>query len=126
LPPPRLRRIWLFLGWCFAAYVVYVSLTPSPPEIAHKIWDKATHLLAYVWLMLWFAQLHQTLARKARTALALIGMGIAVEILQGVGGVRHADAFDALANALGVGGGLLLSCTPLGTVLRWLEHKTTA
>jgi VanZ family protein len=122
----RLRRIWLFLGWCFAAYVVYGSLTPHPPEIVGKIWDKAAHVLAYAWLMLWFAQLHQRLARKARPALALIGMGIAVEILQGLGGVRHAEALDALANALGVGAGLLLSCTPLGAVLGWLERKTAA
>jgi VanZ family protein len=124
MTPLRLRRLWLFLGCCFLALVVYFSLAPSLPSAAQKIWDKASHLLSYAWLMLWFAQLPRKFTNKAIGALALIGLGIALEFLQGLGSVRHADALDGLANTLGVGGGLLLSLTPLGAVLRKLEAAT--
>ncbi len=118
-----LRRWWLMFGWVFVALVVYFSLAPALPSAAQKIWDKASHLLSYAWLMLWFAQLHEALTHKARVALALVGLGIALELLQGAGSTRHADPFDALANILGVSAGLLLSLTPAGNLLRRLQAK---
>jgi VanZ family protein len=122
----RLHRIWLVLGWCFVALTIYLSLTPTPPDVTLAAGDKPAHLLGYTALMLWFAQLHSTLVFKARVALTLVGLGIALEILQGLGGVRHAEVLDALANALGVGAGLLLSLTPLGGVLRRLGGNMPA
>jgi len=126
MQPSRLRRVWQILGWCFVAAAIWLSLTPTPPDVVFSAGDKPAHFLGYTALMLWFAQLHGTLAPKVRTALALIGLGIVLEILQGIGGVRSAEALDALANAIGVGGGLLLSLTPFGAVLRWLEARTQA
>ncbi len=117
----RVRRLWRFLGWCFVVAAIWLSLTPEPPSAVFAAGDKPAHLLGYTTLMLWFAQLDPTLAAKVRVALALIGLGIVLEILQDIGGVRHADVLDALANSFGVGVGLLLGCTPLGCVLRRLE-----
>lgn len=119
------RRFWLVLAWGFLVLVVYFSLAPSLPSAAQKVWDKASHLLSYMWLMWWFAQLNASRAGKLRVALALIGLGIGLELLQGLTLTRRADAFDAIANALGVGAGLLLSFTPLGAVLRRLEMSAS-
>lgn len=123
MQPSRLRRIWRFLGWCFVVAAIWFSLTPEPPSAVFVAGDKPAHMLGYAALMLWFAQLHRTLAAKVRIALALVGLGIALEVLQGIGGVRSAEALDALANACGVGGGLLLSFTPCASLLRWLEAR---
>lgn len=67
--------------------------------------DKLGHLLAYGLLMFWFCQLY--LSRKARLAhaVAFLAMGIGLEFLQGMGGVRHYDVVDMLANALGLAAG---------------------
>jgi VanZ family protein len=123
MQPSRLRRIWRFLGWCFVVAAIWLSLTPEPPSVVFAAGDKPAHFLGYTALMLWFAQLHRALTAKVRAALALIVLGIVLEILQGIGGVRSAEALDALANACGVGGGLLLSLTPCGSLLRWLEAQ---
>jgi VanZ family protein len=122
LPRLRLHTLWLALGWCFVGAVVYFSLTPDVPRLAQRVWDKANHFSAYAWLMWWFAQVHARLASRVRAALALTALGVALEILQGLGAARQAQWADALANTLGVGAGFALALTPLGATLRWAER----
>jgi glycopeptide antibiotics resistance protein len=62
------------------------------------------HLVAYAALMFWFAQLYRT---RVFWAAGFIGMGMALELMQGWLGTRSLEALDMLANALGVLSGWL-------------------
>jgi len=95
------RRLWLALGWAMVCAVVWLSLTPSPPEVDFKESDKVGHFLAYGVLMFWFAQLY---TRKTRFfyGAGFVAMGIALEFLQDALGYRTLDLTDMAANTLGV------------------------
>ena len=83
------------------AAIVWVSLTPSPPELDFEQGDKVGHLASYSLLMFWFAQLYAGRARIAYAA-GFIAMGVALEFVQGQLGFRSFDGIDMAANALGV------------------------
>ena len=92
-------------GWLYAAAIVYLSLTPSPPEPGFAYGDKLGHFLAYALLMLWFAWLHRDAASRMAYAALWIGMGVALEFAQGQTAVRSFELADMAANALGVAAG---------------------
>ncbi|HEX6268109.1 MAG TPA: hypothetical protein VFZ81_14590 [Burkholderiales bacterium] len=94
----RLRALWLAVGWSLVAAVVWLSLTPAPPELG-KGGDKLGHLLGYGLLMFWFAQLY---LRRVFYAAGFIAMGVALELLQGWLGYRSLEGYDMLANSAGV------------------------
>jgi hypothetical protein len=113
----RFSKFWLSLGWSLVAAIVYLSLTSTPPagpDIPQG--DKAAHLLGYGLLMFYFCQLYAV--GQGRFALGFVLMGTLLEMLQGLGGVRTADTFDALANTAGVLAGWGLGLTPAGA---WLQ-----
>lgn len=92
------------MGWCWVALVVYFTLTPSPPrmDLGIDFADKLQHLFAYAWLMGWFAPLYPDRRPRLRVAVALVALGITLEFLQYLGGVRYLEVADMLANATGV------------------------
>jgi len=112
--------LWLAIGWLLIATVAYLSLTPSPPEVDLLPYDKLRHGFTYACLMFWFGSVYLP-AGHPWLAVSLIVFGIALEILQGMGGVRHFEFFDMLANATGVLMGWLLCRSALGTLLLKLE-----
>jgi VanZ family protein len=122
---PRLKfhALWLALGWGWVALVIYLSLTPHPPQINLTSGDKIGHLLAYGGLMLWFAQLYQTFPAKNKIAIGLIGLGIAIEFAQEQTGYRTFEVADMGADAIGVAIGYLLSLTRLTETLRFAERS---
>jgi VanZ family protein len=81
------------------AAVVWLSLTPSPPDIDIEGGDKLGHLVSYFVLMFWFAQLY---ASRAWYAAGFVALGIALEFLQGALGYRAFERYDILANSAGV------------------------
>lgn len=97
-----MRKAAVAAGWAWAAAIVWLSLTPSPPQIELEHGDKLGHFAAYGLLMFWFAQLHVERPTRAAYALAFVAMGVALEFLQGELGYRAAEVFDMYANALGV------------------------
>jgi VanZ family protein len=109
-----MRKALVAAGWGWAAAIVWLSLTPSPPEVDIAHGDKLGHLLAYGLLMFWFSQLY--LERKARIAYAVgfIAMGVGLEFLQGQLGYRTYEVFDMYANTLGVA---------LGGALGWISPR---
>lgn len=111
--PALLRRFWLGIGWFGIALLLYLSLTPQPPEIPVEHGDKFGHALAYAMLMYWWAQLSVSTRQRLWLAAGLIGLGIAIEYVQGWTGLRTFDYFDMLADAVGVTfGGVLAAFTP--------------
>ncbi|MDT8384898.1 MAG: VanZ family protein [Gammaproteobacteria bacterium] len=105
LPINRFRffLLWLLIGWALVAVVLFLSLTPSPPEVLDFTFaDKLEHLLAYSVLMGLFGQLYGSLRQQLLWALGFCLMGIALEFAQGWGGHRFFDVADMAANTLGV------------------------
>ncbi len=120
----RYYAIWFYIGMFQVAVLLYYSLIPSPPSptsLQHA--DKIYHFTAYAWLALWFAQLYATV-RYLRLGLCLIMLGVIVEILQSLGGMRMFEYSDMLANSLGVLVSLtILSYTKVNRLLCYVECK---
>jgi VanZ family protein len=94
-----MRKAMVAAGWAWAGAIVWLSLTPAPPDVGIDQGDKLGHFVAYGWLMFWFAQLY---ARRLPWAAGFVALGIALEFLQGALGYRTFDALDMVANTLGV------------------------
>lgn len=91
--------------------VCYFSLTTTPPriDIQFKYLDKLEHLFSYFVLMLWFAQLYPQNKTRIYYAVFFISLGITLEVLQRLGGVRFFEYADMLANTAGVVIGYILA-----------------
>lgn len=94
----RWRPVWQGLGGLLVLLIVWFSLVPRPPQVGPEMSDKAHHFLAYFTLMFWFGQLH---ARRLPVLLGCLGLGLALEWLQGLTGYRTASGLDMLANTAG-------------------------
>jgi VanZ family protein len=116
------KKLWLGMGLGFVLLVVYLSLTPDPLRAPTIDGFKTGHILAYLWLMLWFAQVCTTVPRKLAVAAAFCVMGVALEYVQGTTGYRTFSYTDMWDNALGVAVGFALSFTPMGAALAKFEN----
>ena len=120
----KLRRIWLALGWLWIATIIYLSLTPHPPEPMHFLnADKLEHALAYSFLMLWFCQVYQQRTPRILIAGLLVALGIGIEYLQRITVYRIFDYADMLAHGAGVLLSLILISIGLGRIGVMLETK---
>ncbi|HFC54352.1 MAG TPA: VanZ family protein [Gammaproteobacteria bacterium] len=117
----RYRPLWLAMGWGMVALVFYLSLTPRPVELRIDYGDKYLHLLAYFVLMWWFQQLYP--ARGARLLLLCLftGMGVGLEYLQGISGMRVFDPADMVANGLGALLAWTVGWLGFASLLPWVE-----
>ena len=97
-----MRMIGLGLGWGWAAAIVWLSLTPSPPQVDVAYGDKLGHFGAYGLLMFWFALLYLSWPIRACYMIGFIALGVGLEFLQGMLGHRLFDVVDMLANGTGV------------------------
>jgi len=97
------RRFWLRIGWGLIALVIFFSVTTSPPQIDINIasLDKLEHFFAYAVLMGWFGQLYHTTKTRTIWFVGFVVMGISLEIIQGLGGVRYFEYADMVANTAG-------------------------
>lgn len=119
----RYRKAWLSGAWGLVALVIYLSLMPAPPQVLTFDWsDKFEHGLAYTSMSWCFCQLYRTGAQRIRVVVALIAMGIVIEILQGLSGYRFFEYADILANSVGVWAGFLLARTALGRAFIGIEE----
>lgn len=118
----RYHTWWTALGWGFVLSIVYLSLMRAPQTIDPSAFDIG-HLLAYGWLMTWFAQIHRSAATRLVIGAALCALGAALEFAQGMTGYRTFDYADMGMNALGIAVGLLLARTPVQNALRALERR---
>lgn len=105
------------------AMVVFLSLTSGPVNIDIDHIDKVEHTLAYLILMGWFAQIYDSTKTRLLFAVGFIGMGIGLEFLQGMGGVRYFEYSDMVANSLGVVLGWVLTRKRFDRILVTLERQ---
>ena len=100
LTSPRLQPLRLALFALLIATISWLALSPHPPSGVSTGWDKANHALAFAALMG-----SGRLAWPPRLALlagALLAYGVLIELLQAQIPGRSAEAWDVLADALGI------------------------
>jgi VanZ family protein len=121
LPDLRYGRFWLIFGWVSVLAALYLSLAPIT-EMNLPAWnDKLEHAFGYFLLTFWFCGIYPR-RQYWLVGLAMFGMGILVEVLQGAMQLgRQADVRDLIADTIGIVPAMLLSLTPLGRWPRWLE-----
>lgn len=87
----------------FAAAVAVFAFSPSTGVDSGLPWDKANHALAFlVWTIL--AGAGWPKAGVLRLALAMLALGTAIELIQGLPAVgRDADVWDVVADMVGFG-----------------------
>lgn len=113
---PRTARRWRALLWLLVCVVTVLALSPAPPKSVDIGGDKINHLLAFATLA--------TVAALAwarawpPVALALLMYGGLIELLQSFTPTRKAEWADLLADATGIGLGLLLAAF----LLRWARR----
>lgn len=98
----RLRPLWVGGGWLYAAAIVFLSLTPRPPQLDVAYGDKLGHLFAFGLLMFWFCFLYRHRDTRFAYGIGWIAMGIALEFAQRATGYRSFEVADMIANSLGV------------------------
>ena len=100
---------WLF--WICFWGVNVLALSPAPylpPLDIFNWWDKAQHATGFGTLAI-LASLAYPRISKYRVGVLLCLQGVAIEVLQYVGGYRYGDWQDAVADAVGVLLGLVLA-----------------
>jgi VanZ family protein len=106
-----MRVVLIAGGWLWAAAIVWLSLTPSPPDpgLDFEGADKLEHIAAYALLMVWFAWLYPS--RRARLGYAALwfALGVGLEFAQGATGYRDFEVADMVADALGLSLGAALA-----------------
>lgn len=116
----RFSGLWWTLGVLWLAWVSYASLMPAPPG-AGLLPDKLQHILVYASLGFWFGCLVRP-NRHWHLVAVLALWGGALEVLQGMGGMRHAEGLDALGNGCGALLGVAVTRTPCGQLLYRMEQ----
>lgn len=102
------QRAWRVLLLLLLAVISYLALSPAPPPGMDTGWDKLNHLLAFASLAL--AACFSTGSGPLpalRSALALLAYGGLIEVLQTLLPPRQGEWADLLADAMGIGLGLL-------------------
>jgi VanZ family protein len=94
-------RLWRVIFWSCTAAVLFLALRPQPAEpMLFNHLDKLQHAAAFAvltalgWLAGW--------RRPGRLGLALVGLGVLIEVLQMLTKTRQGEVADALADAVGV------------------------
>jgi VanZ family protein len=119
-----IKRVLLTIGWMLVILVVYLSLTPHPPEpMRFENADKFEHALAYAALSFWFCHIYSSVISRLLVIAALVGLGVGLEYVQGWTGYRTFDVMDMLADGAGVLLGWMLVLTPLMRVLADVERR---
>lgn len=119
----KYRKLWLIIGWGLVLAIWYLSLTPKPPEVGIKFWDKLSHFVAYAVLMGWFGQLYLEKYQRLFWVAFFVSMGIGIEIFQGMGEYRLFEYRDMLANTLGVITAIVILYFKGDGILFWFEQR---
>jgi VanZ family protein len=118
---------WIAASVLLVAGVIFGSLMPGPPgpDVGH--FDKLEHALAYAVLAVWFTGISLR-ANYRKVAVALAGLGVAIEFLQqAMPYGRIADPWDLAANVLGIAAGVTFAARRSGgwalEIEQWLTRN---
>ena len=111
--PLRFRYLWLFGGLCLVGLVLYSTLMPPRAlPVLVIVNDKAAHGFAFVALMAWFCGVFE-MRFAPLVAVALLCLGILIELVQQQLTYRSAELADSLADIAGIGVGWMLAAAGL-------------
>jgi len=98
-------------------------MLPGPVVADLLSWnDKLEHTGTYFVLMVWFGGLYPR-ARHPLVAMALLALGIALDLLQGLTATRSLDVLDIIADGVGLVFGLVLSMSVLEGWCQRVERR---
>ena len=130
--PLRYTRRWRVAGTILLVLVLVAMLMPTMwvSKVAYLKWfvsvDKWLHGAIFVFLAIWFAGQYRP-ASYWRIAVGLIAFGVLTEFCQRLVTYRSADWFDLVADAAGIGIGLVIAMAGLGgwslRVEEWLQAR---
>ncbi len=109
-------RAWRTLLALLLCIVTWLALTPAPPPSADLGWDKLNHIAAFAALAA--AAFLGYGGAWRRIAMALLGYGAMIEVLQSFTSARSSDAADLLADGLGIACGLVLAAAAVRAASR--------
>lgn len=121
--PLRYPAVWIGLGWLLVLGVIAGSLLPGhalPTTFGAP--DKIKHALAYFLLTVWFAGLYPR-SRHFAIGVALFGLGLALDMLQGLTVTRSFEWLDIASNVAGIAAGIALSAWLLEGWCQRLEQR---
>ena len=122
----RYAKLWLTLGWLLVAAIIFLSLWPKPPQpFEFEQSDKLSHIIAYLILTLWFANIYPQRSTRLQMSIGFFVMGVCLEFLQGMTQYRTFSYGDMLANGIGIFLALYLAKTRLATYLLRLDTWLT-
>jgi VanZ family protein len=111
------------LDWLLVIAVIFGSLLPSPVVTRIvDVSDKVQHAAAYFLLMVWFAGFYRR-GHYPLIAAVLMGLGIALDVLQSFTETRSFDLYDIGMNCAGVLVGLALSLLLIGGWCQRVEQR---
>ncbi|MEO7066170.1 MAG: VanZ family protein [Rhodanobacter sp.] len=119
-PSGRLHWHWLWvtLGAAFMAWTLWMALTPDPDiTLTFPDGDKVLHAITFTCLMGWWGNVYAGRRARVWAALGCLAFGVFIEFAQWQDPPRDADAFDVLADGIGILIALALLHTPLAKVL---------
>lgn len=99
--PLSWRPLWLTIGWAIVVAVIALSLWPRLPRVDVDQFDKIGHFTAYFVMMGWFGFLYLRESHKW-IALALVALGVTLEVAQYFSGYRAFELMDIGVNTIGV------------------------
>jgi VanZ family protein len=118
----RYAKLWLTLGWLLVGLIIFFSLWPRPPQpLEFEQSDKLYHVIVYMTLTLWFANIYPQRSSQLQLSLGFFVMGVCLELLQGMTAYRTFSYIDMLVNGLGIILALYLAKTRLATYLLRLD-----
>ena len=111
-------KFWRLAVPALAILIAFLSLMPKPPQGMDTGWDKANHALAFIALTFGACLAWGRTRRDVLwLCLALLAYGGAIELAQTMVPERLGEWMDWLADAVGIGLGLLLAL-PLQSFVR--------
>lgn len=120
--PLRFPKLWSVLGWLLVTGVVVGSLVPGRAIQAVAVDDKLLHAGAYGLLMLWFSGLYRR-GFYLGIGAALLGLGVALDLLQGLTRSRSFDWYDVAADLAGILVGCVLAFAFVGGWCERIERR---
>ncbi len=130
--PLRYTRRWRAAGVILLVLVLAAMLMPTVwvSKGEYLKWfvyvDKWLHGITFIFLAIWFAGQYRPVSYW-RIAIGLLAFGVLTEFCQRLVTYRSADWFDLVADAAGIGIGLVIALAGLGgwslRLEKWLEAR---
>lgn len=107
---PQTMKWWRWLLAGLVVTVIWLALSPAPPESVNTGWDKLNHAIAFTALTITaILACPRSPGFRLLVMVALLGFGGLIEIAQSFTPTRSAEWGDLLADSVGMAAGTALA-----------------